>query len=255
MLANSMFLACSCTALDLLLLRVGEGDVRFLICTDVAARGLDIKELPCVINMTLPDKEEDYIHRVGRVGRAEVVGLAVSLVASGHREKVWYYDRRKWEGRPLSTKLAELGGCCIWYDEPALLRGVQKRLGGGEVETLDAFLARLPGGVRSLNASLGQAKENGLDAASAERLLALAPTVATLEALETRAQLSFLLGPTALSQRAAAGDDVALRGGAASLGSQPPSPAIAGPDSVASKGAKGRHTHRARQRGGRGRTK
>ena len=117
--------------------------MRFLICTDVAARGLDIKELPCVINMTLPDKEEDYIHRVGRVGRAEVVGLAVSLVASGHREKVWYYDRRKWEGRPLSTKLAELGGCCIWYDEPALLRGVQKRLGGGEVETLDAFLALL----------------------------------------------------------------------------------------------------------------
>ena len=49
-----------------------DGDVRLLICTDVAARGIDIKELPYVINVTLPDKEEDYIHRVceggGRVG-------------------------------------------------------------------------------------------------------------------------------------------------------------------------------------------
>jgi hypothetical protein len=40
-----------------------DGDVRFLICTDVAARGIDIRGLPYVINMTLPDKSEDYIHR------------------------------------------------------------------------------------------------------------------------------------------------------------------------------------------------
>jgi superfamily II DNA/RNA helicase len=42
-----------------------EGDVRFLICTDVAARGLDIKGLPYVVNMTLPDEPESYIHRIG----------------------------------------------------------------------------------------------------------------------------------------------------------------------------------------------
>lgn len=42
-----------------------DGDVRFLICTDVAARGIDISGLPYVINMTLPDKSEDYIHRWG----------------------------------------------------------------------------------------------------------------------------------------------------------------------------------------------
>jgi ATP-dependent RNA helicase DDX1 len=65
------------------------GDVRFLICnncrqatrkqqphilslagTDVGARGIDIKELPYVVNMTLPDESEQYIHRVGRVGRS-----------------------------------------------------------------------------------------------------------------------------------------------------------------------------------------
>lgn len=45
-----------------------DGDVRFLICTDVAARGIDIAGLPYMVNMTLPDKPEDYIHRVGRVG-------------------------------------------------------------------------------------------------------------------------------------------------------------------------------------------
>lgn len=45
-----------------------DGDIRFLICTDVAARGIDISGLPYLINMTLPDRSEDYIHRVGRVG-------------------------------------------------------------------------------------------------------------------------------------------------------------------------------------------
>jgi hypothetical protein len=65
-----------------------QGDVRFMLCTDVAARGLDVKELPYVINMTLPDRSEDYIHRVGRVGRADIMGLAVSIVAETELEKV-----------------------------------------------------------------------------------------------------------------------------------------------------------------------
>jgi ATP-dependent RNA helicase DDX1 len=64
-----------------------DGDVRFLICTDVAARGLDIKNLPFVINLTLPDVAENYIHRIGRVGRADSIGLAVSFVAV-EKEKV-----------------------------------------------------------------------------------------------------------------------------------------------------------------------
>jgi ATP-dependent RNA helicase DDX1 len=51
--------------------------------------GIDIQGLPFVINMTLPDVPENYIHRVGRVGRADCVGLAISLVASdGLDEKV-----------------------------------------------------------------------------------------------------------------------------------------------------------------------
>jgi len=94
-----------------------DGDVRFLVCTDVAARGIDIKGLPYCINLCLPDKDEDYLHRVGRVGRADHMGLAISLVAT-QKEKVWYYDKKKWAKKELSTKLADQGGCCIWYDEP-----------------------------------------------------------------------------------------------------------------------------------------
>lgn len=96
------------------------------------------------------------MHRVGRVGRAEVMGLAVSLVATRHKEKVWYYDKRKWPNpSQLSTKLASNGGCCIWYDEPGLFAAVQKRL-STTIETLDQFLERTPGGVAALNATLGQ---------------------------------------------------------------------------------------------------
>ncbi|KAM9635678.1 ATP-dependent RNA helicase DDX1 [Trichechus inunguis] len=67
--------------------RFKKGDVRFLICTDVAARGIDIHGVPYVINVTLPDEKQNYVHRIGRVGRAERMGLAISLVAT-EKEKV-----------------------------------------------------------------------------------------------------------------------------------------------------------------------
>lgn len=59
-----------------------------MICTDVAARGIDVKGVPFVINVTLPDDKQNYVHRIGRVGRAERMGLAISLVATNHKEKV-----------------------------------------------------------------------------------------------------------------------------------------------------------------------
>ena len=196
-----------------------EGDIRFLVCTDVAARGLDIAELPYVINMTLPDKEEDYVHRVGRVGRADVMGLAISLVSTRHKEKVWYYDKRKWEGKALSTKLASEGGCCIWYDEPSLLKGVQTRL-GTSIETLDAFLIRQPGGVSNLT-QYGQAKEGGLNDETAAHLAQLAPEIAQLAALETQAQLAYFRGSALSALRkggAAGGRPIAAAGGGAAGG-------------------------------------
>jgi ATP-dependent RNA helicase RhlE len=58
-----------------------EGKLQVLVATDVAARGLDIDDLPLVVNYELPHVPEDYIHRIGRTGRAGASGAAISLVA------------------------------------------------------------------------------------------------------------------------------------------------------------------------------
>ena len=58
-----------------------SGAVRVLVATDVAARGLDIDSLPVVVNFELPHTAHDYVHRIGRTGRAGAVGEAISLVA------------------------------------------------------------------------------------------------------------------------------------------------------------------------------
>ncbi|MDF3034824.1 MAG: box helicase [Paucimonas sp.] len=57
-----------------------RGEIEVLVATDVAARGLDIAELPCVINFDLPYNAEDYVHRIGRTGRAGASGDAISLL-------------------------------------------------------------------------------------------------------------------------------------------------------------------------------
>ena len=59
-----------------------KGQITALVATEVAARGLDIKELPHVVNYELPNIPEDYVHRIGRTGRAGAGGVAVSLVSS-----------------------------------------------------------------------------------------------------------------------------------------------------------------------------
>ena len=110
-----------------------EGEVRFLVATDVAARGIDVKGLPAVLNMTLPDAVENYVHRVGRVGRADAVGIAVSIVGTAP-ERVWYHTcksrgRRRRDGSVCTNaELKERGGCTVWYHEEALLEAVEARL-------------------------------------------------------------------------------------------------------------------------------
>jgi ATP-dependent RNA helicase RhlE len=59
-----------------------KGGIEVLVATDVAARGLDISDLPCVINYDLPYNAEDYVHRIGRTGRAGASGDAISLYTS-----------------------------------------------------------------------------------------------------------------------------------------------------------------------------
>ncbi|MBI5275934.1 MAG: DEAD/DEAH box helicase [Burkholderiales bacterium] len=60
-----------------------QGNMDLLVATDVAARGLDIKDVPAVFNYDVPFNPEDYIHRIGRTGRAGAEGLAITLVSPG----------------------------------------------------------------------------------------------------------------------------------------------------------------------------
>jgi ATP-dependent RNA helicase RhlE len=62
------------------------GEVRVLVATDIAARGLDIEQLPHVVNYELPNVPEDYVHRIGRTGRAGASGEAISLVSPEERK-------------------------------------------------------------------------------------------------------------------------------------------------------------------------
>ena len=128
-----------------------QGLVRILIATDVAARGIDIPGLPCVIQYTMPDSREVFIHRVGRVGRMGDTGIAISLVAAtGLREKVWYCqsgqmppcdDTRLFQdgGKfPLCNTCMQcqlllieiyLTGNCKWFNEASLYQSFIKILG------------------------------------------------------------------------------------------------------------------------------
>jgi ATP-dependent RNA helicase RhlE len=63
-----------------------DGDLQVLVATDIAARGIDIDQLPHVVNYDLPNVPEDYVHRIGRTGRAGATGEAISLVCVDERD-------------------------------------------------------------------------------------------------------------------------------------------------------------------------
>jgi ATP-dependent RNA helicase RhlE len=83
-----------------------SGAVDLLVCTDVAARGLDIKDVPAVFNFDIPFNAEDYVHRIGRTGRAGASGLAVSFVSS--RDVRLMGDLEKLLGKKLELEALEL---------------------------------------------------------------------------------------------------------------------------------------------------
>ena len=81
------------------------GRIRVLVATDIAARGLDVAQLPLVVNFDLPLVAEDYVHRVGRTGRAGVPGHAVSLVTAD--EKPLLHEIQKLLSAPLEHTIVE----------------------------------------------------------------------------------------------------------------------------------------------------
>ena len=78
--------------------RFKSGKLRVLVATDLISRGIDIKFLPCVINYELPRSPKDYVHRIGRTGRAESPGEAISFVTpeDQHHFKVIQKKMGKW---------------------------------------------------------------------------------------------------------------------------------------------------------------
>ena len=78
-----------------------RGRIQVLVATDIAARGLDINELPHVVNFELPHVPEDYVHRIGRTGRAGSRGQAISLVSRDERDRLRAIERLL--GRPISV--------------------------------------------------------------------------------------------------------------------------------------------------------
>ncbi|HHF3035578.1 TPA: DEAD/DEAH box helicase [Vibrio diabolicus] len=70
-----------------------SGEIRVLVATDIAARGIDIPQLPQVVNFELPKVAEDYVHRIGRTGRAGEVGKAISLVCALEASELFAIER------------------------------------------------------------------------------------------------------------------------------------------------------------------
>lgn len=175
-----------------------DGDVRFLICTDVAARGIDLTELPFVINMTLPDAAAQYYHRIGRVGRAGCMGLAISLVADQEPEKVWYHANCKKRGSDCrNTKLLSQRGCCTMYTEPKFLQAIEAKL-EEPIARVSADLG-LPEGMKIED--YGERKQEG-PAKTSARIASIRPAVDELCQLEIQVQ-GLWLQSLALSQQLA----------------------------------------------------
>lgn len=70
-----------------------NGNIKVLVATDIASRGIDINELPCVINYDLPFVPEDYVHRIGRTGRASSNGLAISFYCEEETKQLKSIER------------------------------------------------------------------------------------------------------------------------------------------------------------------
>ncbi|XP_008284405.1 ATP-dependent RNA helicase DDX1 [Stegastes partitus] len=160
---------------------IQQGGVILIFCLLVCG-------FPPVINVTLPDEKQNYVHRIGRVGRAERMGLAISLVAM-EKEKVWYHVCANRGRGCYNTRLKEDGGCTIWYNEKELLSDIEEHLKCTITQCepdlkipVDEFDGKVTYGQRR---ALGGGNYKG-------HVDVLAPTVQELANLEREAQTSFL---------------------------------------------------------------
>jgi ATP-dependent RNA helicase RhlE len=85
-----------------------NGKYRVMVATDIAARGIDVKNIELVINYDLPDQSEDYVHRIGRTGRAGRSGKAISFAVPEQKADILAIERLIKATLPLKTKTGEL---------------------------------------------------------------------------------------------------------------------------------------------------
>ena len=85
-----------------------SGRFRILVATDIAARGIDVTGIELVVNYDLPDNSEDYVHRIGRTGRAGLMGKAISLVTPDQRGDVTSIERLIRKTIPITTLPTDL---------------------------------------------------------------------------------------------------------------------------------------------------
>ncbi|HEY5610891.1 MAG TPA: helicase-related protein, partial [Thermoanaerobaculia bacterium] len=85
--------------------RFRSGAVRVLVATDIAARGIDVDGISHVINFDFPPQPEDYVHRIGRTGRASAIGDAVSFVAADDYPNLHRLER--FLGRGIPRRVVE----------------------------------------------------------------------------------------------------------------------------------------------------
>jgi ATP-dependent RNA helicase RhlE len=117
-----------------------QGAIRVLVATDIAARGLDIQELPHVVNFELPNVPEDYVHRIGRTGRAGAEGEALSLVSPDESKQLDAIQRLlKREIRSVTVSGFEPGTAGV---EPEGLRRAQPAARPQHVHRAPANAAR-----------------------------------------------------------------------------------------------------------------
>lgn len=136
-----------------------DGSLPVLVATDIAARGLDIEQLPQVVNFELPSVAEDYIHRIGRTGRAGQAGHAISLVDPEEVHQLGAIERlmRKKIERVEATGFTPSAGAEAAHDRD-LARPLQPRRGGGGRSPSSEARPSANAGRPAVNAHTGHAR-------------------------------------------------------------------------------------------------
>lgn len=110
-----------------------NGSKRILVATDVASRGLDIKDIELVINYDLPFEQEVYTHRIGRTGRANATGTAISLYAARDREKCAYITSSARTAQMKDLRADSTFKMISEYDTLCLNGGKKTKLRAGDI--------------------------------------------------------------------------------------------------------------------------